>query len=114
MARVFKASDKATTPLHFGGWLRHLREERHLPLRAVAAAVEMDQAHLSKVELGQRIPTAEQTTALAKFFHQNPTHAEARRIAEKFRQEHADNPAAAQALQILNEEAAPYAADKKE
>jgi HTH-type transcriptional regulator, competence development regulator len=114
MARKSKASSTSAVPPHLGEWLRHLREERSLPLRAVAAAVEMDQAHLSKVELGQRLPTAEQTTALARFFQQDPTHAEARRIAEKFRQEHAHNPAAVQALQILNEDATPYTANKKE
>jgi transcriptional regulator with XRE-family HTH domain len=87
----------------FGEWLRRLREERKLPLRAVAAAAEMDQAHLSKVELCQRLLTAEQAATLAKFFKVNGTEMEARRIAEKFLMEHADNPAALQALQILND-----------
>jgi transcriptional regulator with XRE-family HTH domain len=101
------------SPPHFGEWLRQLREEKELPLRAVAAAAEMDQAHLSKIELGQRLPTPEQTAALAKFFRQNPTTMEARRIAEKFRLEHADNPAAAEALDILSEDPAPYHAKGK-
>ena len=34
----------------FGEWLRSLREAKNVPLRVVAAAAEMDQAHLSKAE----------------------------------------------------------------
>ena len=104
-----KYSHKARTAVPcFGGWLRRMREERDLPLRAVAAEAEMDQAHLSKVELGQRLPTAEQAAAIGKFFKVDATEMEARRIAEKFRMDHADNPAALQAVQILHEGQPPY------
>ena len=98
----YSSKGKASPP-RFGEWLRQLREERKLPLRAVAAAAEMDQAHLSKAELGQRLLTAAQVAAIAKFFKEDGTQMEARRIAEKFRMDHADNPAALQALQILND-----------
>jgi transcriptional regulator with XRE-family HTH domain len=103
MASTKYSSKGKTSPPRFGEWLRHLREERKLPLRAVAAAAEMDQAHLSKAELGQRLLTADQVAAIAKFFKEDGTQMEARRIAEKFRMEHADNPAVLQALQILND-----------
>src|SRR2546425_1535400 len=83
-------------PPAFGDWLRQLRIDRNLPLRAVAAEAEMDSAVLSKVELGQRVPTAEQMSKLAKFFRLDETEAEGRRIAEKFRHEHHENPKAAQ------------------
>ena len=98
----YTSKRKASQP-RFGEWLRQLREERKLPLRAVAAAAEMDQAHLSKAELCQRLLTAEQVAAIAKFFKVDSNEMEARRIAEKFRMEHADNPAVFQALQILND-----------
>jgi HTH-type transcriptional regulator, competence development regulator len=97
----YSKSNKPTP--RFGAWLRQLREERGLPLRTVAAAAEMDQAHLSKVELGQRLPTAGQTSAIAKFFKIDPIQMDARRIAEKFRMQHGSTAAAAQALLILNE-----------
>ena len=104
-----KYSRKAKTPIpRFGEWLRQMREERDLPLRAVAAEAEMDQAHLSKVELGQRLPTAEQSAAIGRVFKIDATEMEARRIAEKFRMDHADNPAAFQAVQILHEGPPPY------
>ena len=96
------------TPPSFGEWLRQLREGKELPLRVVAAAAEMDQAHLSKAELGQRLLTSEQAAAIAKFFKLDATEMEARRIAETFRTEHADNPAAMQAVQMLHENSAPY------
>src|SRR5215469_12872908 len=93
----YTSKGKATSPLRFGEWLRGMREERGLPLRAVAAEAEMDQAHLSKAELGQRLLTAEQAAAVAKFFKIDAMEMEARRIVEKFRMEHANNPAADQA-----------------
>lgn len=89
--------------LRFGEWLRQLREGRRLPLRAVAAQAEMDQAHLSKAELGQRLLTSEQAAVIARFFKIDAMEMEARRIVEKFRMEHANNPAADQAVQILHE-----------
>jgi transcriptional regulator with XRE-family HTH domain len=98
----YSSKGKAGPP-RFGEWLRQLREERKLPLRAVAAAAEMDQAHLSKAELCQRLLTADQVAAIAKFFKVDGNEMEARRIAEKFRKDHANNPAVLQALQILND-----------
>ena len=68
----------------------------------------MDQAHLSKVELGQRLLTPEQATAIARFFDIKQTEIEARRIVEKFRVEHGTNPAAKQAINILHETAPTY------
>lgn len=86
----------------FGDWLRKMREQRGIPLRAVAAAAEMDQAHLSKIELGQRLLTPRQTLAIAKYFRVDHVEMDARRIAEKFRMEHGSSAAASQALRILN------------
>jgi transcriptional regulator with XRE-family HTH domain len=112
MARQKRAINAAAASPRFGEWLRGLREAKELPLRVVAAAAEMDQAHLSKVELGQRLLTAEQAAAIAKFFHLDATEIEARRIVEKFRLEHADNPAAEQAIHMLHEDPAAYGSKK--
>jgi transcriptional regulator with XRE-family HTH domain len=110
MARHKKAT--CTASRRFGEWLRGLREAKKLPLRVVAAAAEMDQAHLSKAELGQRLLTAEQASAIAKYFDLDANEIEARRIVEKFRIEHADNPAAEQAINMLHEDPAIYGAKK--
>ncbi len=111
MARQ-KTATPATASQRFGEWLRGLRESKQLPLRVVAAAAEMDQAHLSKVELGQRLLTTEQASAIAKFFGIDANEVEARRIVERFRLEHADNPAAEQAINMLHEDSAIYGAKK--
>ena len=92
----------------FGEWLRQLRQEKDLALREVAAAAGMDQAHLSKAELGQRLPTAEQVKALAIFFNIKPEDMEARRLAEKLLRELKDSPAGAAAFSILREEPSLY------
>lgn len=111
MARHGKATQAANTQ-RFGEWLRGLRESKELPLRVVAAAAEMDQAHLSKAELGQRLLTAEQANSIAKFFGIAANEFEARRIVERFRLEHADNPAAEQAVNMLHEDPAIYGGKK--
>ena len=111
MARQRKTNN-AVPAQRLGEWLRSIREGKELPLRVVAAAAEMDQAHLSKVELGQRLLTADQATAIAKFFVIDQNDMDARRIVEKFRLEHADNPAAEQAISMLNEEQTTYGTSK--
>ncbi len=98
----------------FGQWLRTLREDMDLPLRAAAAAADMDQASLSKAELGQRLLTKEQVEKLAKLYKVNKTNAEARLMVEKFRQAEEKNPAAARhALMLLAEEAGIYSVERK-
>lgn len=103
-----KSENQPLAPIRFGEWLRGLREAKGLPLRTVAGAAQMDQAHLSKVELGQRLLTPEQGAAIAIFFGLSANEMEARRIVEKFRLEHADNPAAEQAINMLHEAPAIY------
>ena len=101
-------SEQAPRSARLGEWLRQLREQRGLPLREVADAARMDLAHLQKIELGQRLPTEEQTSRLAKFFKLDETETQARRIAEKFQHEFAEHPAAKEAIGILAEEAGVY------
>ncbi len=95
---------RQSQPVRLGPWLRELRQKKDLALREVAAAVEMDQAHLSKAELGQRIPTPDQVSRLAAFFKVPPDQMEGRRVTEKVMQEIAASPAAEHALFILREE----------
>jgi transcriptional regulator with XRE-family HTH domain len=94
-------SKTAPTEQSFGSWLRGLRIRRKLALREVAAAVQMQLAHLSKTELGQRFPTAEQTVRLATFFDVDPAKMEGRRVAAKVMQEILASPGATEALTIL-------------
>ena len=82
MARHKKTGYAAPTQT-FGEWLRQMRDEKGVPLRVVAAAADMDQAHLSKIELGHRIPTEKQSAAIARYFGVDSHDMEARRIAER-------------------------------
>ena len=54
-----------------GDIIRKLREEKKLPLRTVAAYLDIDQAILSKMERGQRKPTREHVVKLAEYFKVN-------------------------------------------
>jgi transcriptional regulator with XRE-family HTH domain len=91
-----------------GSLLRQLRLRREVPLRVVAAATEMDSTLLSKIELNQRIPTSDQTAALAKFFDVPLIELEATRIATKFRQDFGEGSVANKAVLLLHEQAGKY------
>jgi transcriptional regulator with XRE-family HTH domain len=104
MAKKAAPTYKQKPKSRLGEWLRELRHTRNLALREVAAAAGMDQAHLSKAELGQRLPTEEQVRALAVFFGIKPEEMEARRLAEKLIRELEHSPAGAAALTILRED----------
>jgi transcriptional regulator with XRE-family HTH domain len=94
--------------------LRALREKGNLPLWKVAHAAEMDSTLLSKIELRQRLPTPEQTAALAKFFGADCTELESMRMAEKFLSDNGHNPAAAALAAVrIRENAGEYFAKKK-
>lgn len=51
-----------------GDTLRELREGKQLPLRTVAAYLDIDQAILSRMERGQRKVSREQVVKLAEYF----------------------------------------------
>jgi HTH-type transcriptional regulator, competence development regulator len=51
-----------------GDNIRRLRENKELPLRTVAAYLDIDQAILSKIERGQRKASREQVVKLADYF----------------------------------------------
>ena len=55
----------------FGDYIRELREERNLPLRKVAAFLDIDTSVLSKIERGERQATKENVIKIAEFFSLN-------------------------------------------
>ena len=99
-------------PEPLGALLRRMREEKALPLRVPAAAAAIDSALLSKIELGQRLPTPTQLAALAKFFGLGGAALEARRLAEELRRSYGDHPGLAEAAAIIHEEAGEYPVKK--
>ncbi len=57
--------------LSIGEQLRKLREDQRLPLRKVAAELDIDQSILSKIERGERKATKEQIIHIATIFNVN-------------------------------------------
>ncbi len=56
---------------YFGERIKDLRLERNLPLRKVAAYLDIDTSILSKIERGEREANREMVTKAAKFFNIN-------------------------------------------
>jgi len=57
--------------LSIGEQIRKLREEHGLPLRKVAAKLDIDQSILSKIERGERKASKEQIIQIARIFNVN-------------------------------------------
>jgi len=55
--------------LSIGEQIRALREDQGLPLRKVAAELDVDQSILSKIERGERKASREQIIQIAKIFN---------------------------------------------
>jgi transcriptional regulator with XRE-family HTH domain len=80
--------------------IRKLREERELPLRTVAAFLDIDQAILSKIERGQRKPTREQVVKLAEYYKVNENDLIVAWLSDKLVYEIENEQFALQALQV--------------
>ena len=87
----------------FGEIIKKLREEQGLVLRQVAAALEVDQAIVSKFEKGERKPNREQVVAFAKFFNVNPDGLLIAWLSDKVVYELEDEDVALKALQMAEE-----------
>lgn len=86
-----------------GDIIRKLREENELPLRTVAAYLDIDQAILSRMERGQRKPTREQVLKLAEYFKVKKDDLLVAWLADKVLYEIADEEVALKALMVAEE-----------
>lgn len=86
-----------------GKTIRKLREERKLPLRTVAAWLDIDQAILSKVERGQRNANREQVVKLATYFRVKADDLLVQWLSDKLVNEIEDEEMALKALQVAEE-----------
>ncbi len=86
-----------------GKTIRKLRVENKLPLRTVAAFLDIDQAILSKIERGQRNASREQVIKLAEFFKANKNELLVFWLSDKLMYEVADEEFAIEALQLAEE-----------
>ena len=102
MTGLYRTPSTPARPL--ASRLRELRLAAALPGWKVAAAGSMDSGLLSKIENGRRAITRAQLAALAEFYRVEAAPLEALRLAEEIRRKHGDNPALAEATNILRED----------
>ncbi len=87
----------------FGNRIKHLRDNKQLPLRTVAAYLDIDQAVLSKIEHGRRKATREQVVQLAKYFNTDEDDLLVSWLSDKLAYEVQDEDLAKQALKAAGE-----------
>jgi transcriptional regulator with XRE-family HTH domain len=86
-----------------GYTLRELRRNKALPLRTIAAYLDIDQAILSRIERGQRKATREQVVKLAEYFNVDENDLLIAWLSDKVVYEVADEHIALQALRVAEE-----------
>ena len=92
--------------------LRHLREEKKLPLRKVAALLDIDVAILSKMERGERRITKEVVLKLADIYDSNSDDLLVSFLSDKILYEIQDEDLGIEALKVA-EERAKYLASRQ-
>ncbi len=80
--------------------IRELRENNKLLLRQVASEIEIDQALLSKIERGERIPTKQQVIRLARFYKVDENKLLIAFLSDKLVNELQDEEMAVKAMQV--------------
>ena len=86
-----------------GDIIRVEREKRGLLLRQVGAALDVDQALISKYERGERIPTKEQVARLAKYYKFDLNDLMAAWLADKILNELQNEKMALRAVKLVEE-----------
>ena len=86
-----------------GNTIRKFRENKNLPLRTVAAFLDIDQAILSKIERGQRNASRTLVLKLAEFFEISENDLLICWLSDKLVLEIADEDIALKALQVAEE-----------
>jgi len=86
-----------------GETIRKLREEKELPLRTVAAYLDIDQAILSKIERGLRNATREQVVKLAAYFKVKESDLLVSWLSDKLVYELSNEQLALEALKVAEE-----------
>ncbi|MEP2025827.1 MAG: helix-turn-helix transcriptional regulator [Reichenbachiella sp.] len=66
--KLSRTINSRTLKESFGEYIRNLREQKEIPIRKVAAALDLDQSTLSKFERGERLPPEKIIPELAAYF----------------------------------------------
>ena len=86
--------------LTIGEQIRKLREDKGLPLRKVAAVLDIDQSILSKIERGERKASKDQIIRIAKIFSVDEKELLINYLSDKVLYELIDEDLAADALKV--------------
>jgi transcriptional regulator with XRE-family HTH domain len=96
-----------------GEKLRHIREKKELPLRKVAALLDIDVAILSKMERGERKITKEVVLKLADIYDYNADELLVSFLSDKILYEIQDEDLGIEALKVAEERVKYITANKK-
>jgi transcriptional regulator with XRE-family HTH domain len=88
---------------NLGEILRELRESKQLPLRVIAAYLDIDPAIMSRIERGQRKASREQIVKLAEYFNVNEDELIIAWLSDKVVYELANEQNAIKALKVAEE-----------
>jgi predicted nucleotidyltransferase len=90
----------------FADRVKKLREEKGVPLRVVAARLDIDQAILSKIENGKRSATRDNVIRLAKYYRVNEEELLISWLSDKLLYEVVDERLGLQAMKVAEEKIA--------
>ena len=91
-----------------GQYLRKLRKDKGQTLHQVAKGTDIDSPLISKIERGERIPTAEQIKKFAKYYKVDEAHLKVMAAAGKIIKEYGVSDETYEALSIVMEQITPY------
>ncbi|MCT4587758.1 MAG: helix-turn-helix transcriptional regulator [Carboxylicivirga sp.] len=87
--------------VEFGAYLKALRENKGIPQRKVAHAVDVDTSTLSKMELGERQISVDMIQPWADSIKANFMELQIRYISEKIMQEFTEQPYLLEAIEVV-------------
>ena len=91
-----------------GKYLRELRQEKGQTLHQVSKVTDVDSPLLSKLERGERLPTAEQIKKLAKHYKVSEADLKSKATAERIIKEYGVNDTTYGAVNLVMEQITPY------
>ncbi len=87
----------------FGETLRKLREDNDMPLRKLAALLDIDQSTLSKIERNERSANSDLIEKIAKIFKVNKKDLQVNFLSDKVAYELLEEEFGVEALQVAEE-----------
>lgn len=96
----------------FGTTIRSLRLQQNVPLRVIAAAIEIDSTMLSRFELGERFPNEEQLKRFSAYFQLPIEELAAQLIADRIIAAYGNEEITSKAAAIVQDRIAEYTAQK--